>query len=168
MLSLIHISVLPFGGQKRGLELFGQHGNEGYARFGGNEAYRFLRLSALRKARGHQLFNDSRPCCGGSQPAPLRILRHILLARRLHSRQKRILSELFGRGRSALFDLAGGNGKRLSLGKLREGLVRKLRIRICFPTELNHRFPLGRKGISAAVDVYKRQARNCPRRFAAV
>ena len=143
--------MLPFGGEQRGLELFGQHGNEGNARFGGNEAYRFFRLSALRKARGHQFFNDRCPCRGGSQPAPLRILRHILFARRLHGGEQRVLGEVFGRGRSALFDRAGGNGKQLSLGKLREGLVRKLHIRIYFPTELNQRFPLGKKGISAAV-----------------
>ena len=65
-------AVLPFGGEQRGLELFGQHGNEGHARFGGNEAYRLFRLFALRKARGHQLFNDRRPGRGSSQPAPLR------------------------------------------------------------------------------------------------
>ena len=84
-------AVLPFGGQQRGLELFGQHGNEGYARFGGNEANSLFRLSALHKARGHQLFNDRRPCRGSSQSFSLGIFRHILFARRLHGREQRIL-----------------------------------------------------------------------------
>ena len=143
--------MLPFGGQQRGLELFGQHGNEGHARFGGNEAYRFFRLSALRKARGHQLFNDRRPGRGGSQSLSLGIFRHILFARRLHGRQQRILSEVFGRGRFSLLDLAGGNGKQLPLGKLRKGAVLLALFRVYPPTHMKDCFPFGGKGISAAV-----------------
>ena len=84
-------AVLPFGGEQRGLELFGQHGNEGHARFGGNEAYRFLRLLRSAKPADTSFSMTAARVAGGSQPAPLRSFRHILLARRLHGGEQRIL-----------------------------------------------------------------------------
>ena len=59
---------------------------------------------------------------------------------------------MFGRGRSALFYRAGGNGKQLSLGKLREGGVVLLALfRVCPPTHIKDCFPLGGKGVPAAI-----------------
>ena len=58
---------------------------------------------------------------------------------------------MLGRGRFSLFDRAGGNGKRLSLGKLREGTVLLALFRVCPPTHMKDCFPFGGKGISAAV-----------------
>lgn len=83
--------LFPFGGQKRGLQLLRQDGNQGVALSGGDKDGFLLFLHPFHKPCGYQLFQNSGTGGWGSQSLALGILRHILNPCPLHGGQQRVL-----------------------------------------------------------------------------
>ena len=72
---------------------------------------------ALHESAGHQFFNDGRPGRRGAQALALCLVRHIFLARVLHSRQKGVLGVGLGGRSEVLGDGGGDRLKDLPLGQ---------------------------------------------------
>lgn len=83
----------PFGGEQRRFQHIRQDDSEIDAVLGRHKTFAL----ALDKSGREQLFDHRCPRRRSSQPLPLCILRHILLARVLHRSQQRILGEMLGR-----------------------------------------------------------------------
>ena len=149
----------PFSGEQRRFQHIRQDDSEIDAVLGRHKTFAL----ALDKSGREQLFNHRCPRCRSSQPLPLCILRHILLARVLHCGQKRILGVGLGRRGIMLGNRSRDRFKNLPLGKLRQRhILCAVLVRLCFergaetgvnvfPARNQNRFALGGERLAAAV-----------------
>ena len=144
--------MLPFSGELRRLELFGQNGDKRRAGGGGQQICDLFGLPALHKTGGHQLFNDTGTGRRGSDALALGIIWHILLARVLHRGQQRILGEMLGRRGFSGLDRCGRYGKRLILRYHRQrGRCLCLLLLIALPAGSKDGFALGGEALTGTV-----------------
>ena len=97
-------TMLPFRGQKRRLQRFRQHGDEGLPDLRRDQVRDLLGLSALHKAGGHQLFHRFGAGCRRPDAFSFRIFGHIFYTRLFHRLQQRILGIVLRRRGLASLD----------------------------------------------------------------
>lgn len=147
--------VFPFCRQKRRLQLFGKDRDERYARLHRHKADGFSALFPLHKAARHELLDHGGACRGRADALALRVLGHILTARRLHCMKQRVLTVCRRPLCFALCDLAGRRGQRCTLDEIGQRFVHLL-FEIGFPACIQNGLSLRGEDTPAAGDLGNR------------
>ena len=92
-------AALPFSGEQRRAQSFGQHGHERRASICRYE----LAFDSLGEAAVDELLNGRRARGGGAEPAAFRVGRSLFRTGTFHSRKQRILGICYGRRGFTLF-----------------------------------------------------------------